>query len=493
MNVIASDPKGYYSVLGLSPGADLATIKTAYRARVKSVHPDRNGSSRAREEFQRLVEAYAVLKDMVTRSEYDTTGEAETTAATQPYCCCDCGRVTAQPRYLVLRKVRSYLVWAKIDRVQGIFCRGCADRAAVKASTATWALGWWSLPGLLLTPLVLLINLLGGTLPPRENARLLIRQAHAFLALGEDEIAAALAGQAIPFAREPLLKRQLDQLLAALPEQPQSRRLKNRWRPSGGVFMAQLLPLLALPAVLGVFALIAVRPWEKPVSTTAAITVKAAVVGEIRHVAVEDLKVRAAPQDGSPVLTLLDRFATVEVTGSGDDPEWAEIRTAAGVSGYVQTRALYSGSGSRFKKEWCASNRGATPQGGEVLTRRVSGDHRLLVHNDGRRDGLVKLKTLTGNTVMAFYVPATYHITAMGIPEGTYRMEFATGSRYSRGCGIFLDDMQAALLPVTLTFRHLSPTASRALTRIPEISLTTAPGDPAIPQPLETDRFAADD
>ncbi len=498
MNIITTDPRGYYSILGLSPGADLATIKAAYRARVKYVHPDRNGSSRAREEFHRLVEAYAVLKDMGSRSQYDTTGEAELgPMAGQPYCCSDCGRVTAQPRYVVVHKVRSNIAWARMTRVQGIFCRACADRATVRASTATWAMGWWSLPGLLLTPFVLIRNLLGGSLPERENAQLLISQAYAFLAQGDDEIAAALADQAGSFSREPPLRNQLEQLQAVISQQtgPQQtgRRLKNRWRPSGGVFAAQLLPLLALPAVLGLFAMIALRPWETPVSTSAAIAVKAARIGEIRHVAVEDLKVRTAPQEGAPVLTLLDRFATVEVTGGGDNPEWTEIRTAAGVGGYVQTRALYAGSGSRFKTEWCAANRGATPQAGEVLTRRVSGDNRLLVHNDGRRDGLVKLKTLTGNTVMAFYVPATYHIAAMGIPEGTYRLEFATGTQYSRGCGIFIEDMQASMLPVTLNFRYVSPTASRALGKLPEISLTAVAGAPYEPQPMDPDRFAADD
>ena len=75
MNTLARDPKGYYAVLGLTPGADTSAIKSAYRTRVKSVHPDRNASSRAREEFQRLMEAYAVLRDVVRRAEYDTTGQ----------------------------------------------------------------------------------------------------------------------------------------------------------------------------------------------------------------------------------------------------------------------------------------------------------------------------------------------------------------------------------------------------------------------------------
>jgi hypothetical protein len=260
------------------------------------------------------------------------------------------------------------------------------------------------------------------------------------------------------------------------------------------VFAAQLLPLLALPVVVGLFGLIATRPWEQPVQTRAGgIAMRPATVGEIRHVAVDDLKLRAAPAEGSLVLSLLDRFATVEVVAGTETPEWVKVRTPAGQEGFVATRSLYAGSGSRFKKEWCTENRGAQPTAGEVLTRRVSGDNRLLVHNDGRRDGVVKLKTMGGNTVMAFYVPATYHVGVVGIPEGTYRIEFATGTNYSRACGVFLDGMQAMMLPVTLTFRYVSPTNARTLSAIPEISLAPPPGDVRTPQPMDEDKFAADD
>jgi hypothetical protein len=499
MSTVTRDPKGYYAILGLAPGADFITIRSAYRARVKAVHPDRNGSSRAREEFQRIVEAYGVLRDVVRRAEYDTTGDSgladEDTIPAAPYGCATCGKVTAQPRYVVFHTVRSFLVWAKTGKVEGIFCRDCADRAGVKASIASWAWGWWSPPGLLLTPLALVRNLLGGSMPKRENARLLIRQARAFLDRGEIDIARSLAGQAAGFARDAVHRAQVDELFRATAGAADTRRLRSRWRLGGPVFTAQLLPLLALPLTVGVFGLIAARPWDQPVSTSANIAMKAPAVGEIRHVAVEELKVRTGPGEGNPVLTLLDRFATVEVTAGTDDPEWAKIRTPGGVSGFVPSRALYAGSGSRFKTEWCAANRGGGLTAGEVLTRRVTGDNRLLVHNEGRRDGLVKLKTLGGNTVVAFYVPATYHLAVGGIPEGTYRIEFATGAGYSRGCGIFLDDMQTSMLPVTLTFKYVSPNMARTLANIPEISLTNGGDDPKQPpiQPLSPDTFTADD
>lgn len=497
MTTISQDPKGYYSVLGIAPGADLAAIKTAYRSRVKAVHPDRNRSPQATEEFQRLVEAYRVLRDVVHRAEYDATGvhpliEDGDDYPSTPFACSCCGAITAQPRYVIFHQVKSYLLWARRRRLEGIFCRDCADRTATRASTVTWLMGWWSPPGLVLAPLALVRNLSGGTKPADQNARLLIRQARAFLALDEFDLARALADQAASFARLSVHKRQVDDLVRDIPSTP-GRRLRGRWAPwSGGAFLAQLAPLVALPVVIGMFALIVTRPWDKPVTTSAGISVRAAEIGAIRHVAIPDLKLRQAAAPGAPVLALLDRFTTVQVVDS-DGGEWSKVRAPSGVEGWVQTRSLYAGSGSLFKQEWCADNRGAPPQSGELLVRRATGEHRLLIHNDGRQDAVVKLKTATGNTVVAYFVPATYTIGVAGIPDGAYRIEFATGANYSRSCGTFVTDMRAGLLPFTLTYKQVSAARAQSISTIPEINLVAPPGDPRAPQPLDLDRFAADD
>ncbi|CCG41948.1 DnaJ domain-containing protein [Magnetospirillum molischianum] len=499
MTTLARDPKGYYAVLGLDPGADAEEIRAAYRQRVKVVHPDRDPSTRAREEFRRLIEAYAVLKDVIRRAEYDSgmpyeAGD-EGDFTPLPVACGTCGSLTAQPRYVVFRTVRSYLIWVKLGHLDGIFCRDCADHAAAKASIVSWLWGWWSLPGLVLTPLALLANLFGGIKPRRENTRILLRQARAFLGRGDLVLARSLVEQAESFARSPEDQARIAALLRATDGAAfgHRRRLKSRWRPGGRVFLAQALPLLALPVTIAIFALIVTRLWDRPASTVSPIAIQPATVGEIRHVAVDGLKLRMAPLPGAPVLTLLDRFTTVEVSTSTDNPDWVGVRSPAGIEGYVETRALYAGSGARFKTEWCTDNRGPPPIAGEILSRRVSGDHRLLLHNDGRRDGVVKLKTLSGSTVLSVYVPATFHIGVGGIPDGTYRIEYATGARYSRGCALFIDGMQASVLPMTVTFHYQSATANRSLTHIAEVWLSPQSNAGPRPLPLPPDRFASDD
>jgi len=496
MSTSSQDPNGYYQALGLTPEAGPDAIKVAYRARVKAVHPDRNAASDASDEFHRVVEAYAVLRDVVRRAEYDATGAAgsddDSGAPASPFLCSRCGQVTAQPRYLVLRRVKSFLVWARISRVEGIFCRDCADRAAVQASTATWAWGWWSVPGLLLTPWVLIVNLLGGSMPRHVNARVLIRQARAFLNRGELDLAYAVARQAEGFARVHGHRRQIAEILKIT--EGLGRRLKDRWRPwAGKAFIPQLLPLVALPLTIAVFLAVLTKPWDGTIGATAGIVVEPPAAGDVRHVAIDALKLRQAPVDGAPVLTLLDRFTTVTTVAATDDPEWAQVRTSSGVTGFVPVRSLYGGSAEALRHDWCAEHRGVAPAAGEVLLRRASGDHQLLIHNEGRTDAVVKLKTVAGFTVMAYYIPATYHLAVGGIPEGGYRIEFATGTHYSRGCGLFIDDMKTAQLPFTLTLRHLSMLKVSTLPTLPEVSLVAPPKDPRQPLPMPREQFLVDD
>jgi curved DNA-binding protein CbpA len=60
-----------YDILGLSRDADAAAIKSAYRRRAKSAHPDTGGDA---ELFADLKLAYELLLDPVRRKVFDDTG-----------------------------------------------------------------------------------------------------------------------------------------------------------------------------------------------------------------------------------------------------------------------------------------------------------------------------------------------------------------------------------------------------------------------------------
>jgi curved DNA-binding protein CbpA len=61
----------YYELLGIDPDASEEEIETAYREKVKQVHPDKSDSPDAKEMFMRVREAREVLLDPKERAQYD--------------------------------------------------------------------------------------------------------------------------------------------------------------------------------------------------------------------------------------------------------------------------------------------------------------------------------------------------------------------------------------------------------------------------------------
>ena len=68
MTTTATD---YYALLGVTPDATSAQIKSAYRKLAKQYHPDVNDSPDAAEKFREITEAYDTLTDPDRRSLYD--------------------------------------------------------------------------------------------------------------------------------------------------------------------------------------------------------------------------------------------------------------------------------------------------------------------------------------------------------------------------------------------------------------------------------------
>jgi curved DNA-binding protein CbpA len=60
-----------YEILGVSREADAAIIKSAYRRRAKSAHPDAGGDV---DTFSKLKTSYEILNDPIRRKVFDDTG-----------------------------------------------------------------------------------------------------------------------------------------------------------------------------------------------------------------------------------------------------------------------------------------------------------------------------------------------------------------------------------------------------------------------------------
>jgi len=485
---VPSDPQGLYAILGVGPLADAVEIRAAFRKKVKLVHPDFNPADDAPQRFQTLTNAYRILRDPWTRDRYDAGGNAlaplsvvdPETDEPDPLECSRCGKITAQPRYVVFHRAKSSLWRARRSTIRGIFCRDCADRTVIAASTLTWMQGWWALDGPARSVAALWANMRGGDRPRQENLRVILHQARAFLALGEDDIAWSLADQAEQFATTPADRARIGAIRdeAGIP----ARRLRNRWTRLNGALFLQALPLAALLlAVIGAVAIPLLRDHNDAVS--AGITVHAPLRGDVRYVAVELLKLRQGPGADAPVLEILDRFTTVHVLSSAESGEWAQVTIPSGVTGYAPARYLFAGSGEGPKRRWCETNRGEPVRNGDVLLRRTGGNHRTAIANDTGADAVVRLKTAGGQTLLALYVAMGEEAVLAGIPEGSFRLTFATGTGYSRACGVFLDGMKTYSLDAPQIYVSSGKTVGTAV-HLP------APGDETIMiQPLPVEQF----
>ena len=71
--------------------------------------------------------------------------------------CSSCGR-SLPTRALEFKECRCYLVMRREREVQGFLCAECAEKIYSQFQKETALKGWWSMPGLLRTPMLLMFN-----------------------------------------------------------------------------------------------------------------------------------------------------------------------------------------------------------------------------------------------------------------------------------------------------------------------------------------------
>jgi DnaJ domain len=504
------DPKGYYRILGLASNASQAQIVHAYREWAKKYHPDA-GQRESSSDFIRITEAYETLSDPTRRQRYDAdvqgTGAKDSTSAqtssggTQnerasdsevaAVRCCSCGVITAQPRYCVFDKVFSFVFVTRVEKSRGIYCVGCAKKKSIRESAVCWLFGWWSVIGIVETPIALWRNLCLGEHPRADNARILIFQALYFVDQRNFDLAHSCLDQAKEFADAEALE-VLASVRNAIPLSP-TKTLRNLWKwqtAFAGIHIAPLAIAIATLIWFGYFSQIAV----KQAATTSLVkpsTPLKTVAADIRYVAVPEVTAWSAQGSAYVRNGLLPQFSTVQVLGPAPDPKFVIVQTSDRHTVTVEAAALVPGTGAQAKSLWCSQQTQSPPMNNAMLTRTMSGRNQVTIKNLGNYDAVAKFRSPDKAVAIAFYVAAQSQAMIGDFPDGSFRLEFATGHDWSWRCKIFMRDMSAQRFP---TFDDFISTETRAGVRyrVAEYTITPVLDGNVRTDPLDVDAFLSD-
>ncbi|WP_082462759.1 J domain-containing protein [Sphingobium sp. Leaf26] len=391
---MAGDARGFYATLELDSSASAADIKSAYRRLAKEYHPDtgrvRDGGAR----FQQIGAAYEILGDAEKRADYDNLSEqadqadySEKRRPLSPIRCGTCRQITAQPRYIIFWRVISVVLATTRTPVQGIFCSTCAAKESLKSTAITGLLGWWGFPwGPIWTVLEGVKNLFGGVQNKEHEEALLWHNALAFADAGKVPLSYALAERLLS-AKNGEIRAGAAQLTTFYRSQgfKPTGTLKNNWINNPAQFLAKLLLLSMVPVAL-----------------TAAIMYSD----------------RSSPEASYGVASDLSEAYREPTANSLEAP--ADDYNASEPATPTCTRKV---------------------ENGKILVgaKRLGEDgHILQISNGSSGDAIVKVRsTDTGNLLASFFVKQNSESQLSGIPDGSYKIQYAIGTQLAENCKSF--------------------------------------------------------
>ena len=223
-------------------------------------------------------------------------------------------------------------------------------------------------------------------------------------------------------------------------------------------------------------------------------------IRDIRHVATVGATIWTV-RDGQYVGDgYLPQYATVFVLGPSSNPDFVTVLLPGGQPAIVSAAALARGDGTAARAKLCHDAITEQPlHNGEILRKRQSGPNRVVVTNNGSDEAVVKFRSQDGVATVALFVGGQSQAAVENFPDGVYQVEFATGLKWSRKCGLFEQGMYAQ------RFRALETFASRELVEVkqgkhvrvvrPEFAEFTVPPDrdgSAIADPVDEEAFIRD-
>jgi hypothetical protein len=119
-------------------------------------------------------------------------------------------------------------------------------------------------------------------------------------------------------------------------------------------------------------------------------------------------------------------------------------------NGFISADHLTPGNAEAARRAYCGYNAGPTPYDGELLERRGYGTGSLEMENRAVQPVVVKVRDAAGAVALAVFLGPGGHVALDGLPDGTYRTEFAIGELWSRACNSFAAGMRARRMDAAL-------------------------------------------
>lgn len=181
--------KNYYKILEIPPTASLDEIKKQYKFLMNVWHPDKftnpDHKAKVTEKVIEFNEAYRILSDPSKREAYDlllrideegednlthfreetsrpqqeSYTQTQTTNDSENRFCESCG-MPAPTKYIQFFENKGFLVMRSYKSVKGRLCRFCINYFFWNMTGVTFLLGWWGLISAIVTPFILLNNIL---------------------------------------------------------------------------------------------------------------------------------------------------------------------------------------------------------------------------------------------------------------------------------------------------------------------------------------------
>ena len=260
----------------------------------------------------------------------------------------------------------------------------------MRSTLISAAFGWWGLPwGPIYTVVHGLKNAFGGQANRGIDEQLMWQNTIAFGRRGNVDLAGTLASHLINASDRDLGEAAWHLKTAIEADGHKIRPFKSAWRFNYGNAFRQLASLAVVPLVTGAVAY-----------------------------GIFDTSNRSTASDGRPKLNFDD------------------LPSEKSIASIPKPALDFSENGTPVNQ--CIN----PPHNGQVLLKRIAlskGGHRLTIKNGTSGDAIIKVRNEFGNhTQVSFFVANNSIASISGLPDGRYKIQFATGDALLANCKAFV-------------------------------------------------------